>query len=66
MQRFSIVGWAMPTKYRQSRLLAVGNAHPTPAILDLTDGEFQIHNSKYVLFYYLRGFMTKFSVNYGG
>jgi len=41
-----MVGWALPTKYHQFRLLTVGNAHPTPAILDFTEGEFQIHNRK--------------------
>jgi hypothetical protein len=28
LQKISIVGWAMPTKYHQSRLLTVGNAAP--------------------------------------
>ena len=32
----------MPTKYHRSRLFTVGNAHPTSAIVYLTDGEFQI------------------------
>ena len=32
----------MPTSYHRSRLRTVGNAHPTSAILDSTDGEFQV------------------------
>jgi hypothetical protein len=46
LQKFYIAGWALPTKYSQSRLLTVGNAHPTPAILELTGGEVQKSNRK--------------------
>jgi len=42
LQKFYIVGWALPTKFKQSQLLTVGKAHPTPAILDLADAEFQM------------------------